>query len=249
MISVKKFSSLDASIYRKGFSVVKNMSMFSELILSHCWSPIVWKDNAALTANFLSSDFLALDFDTPGEETLEQINHSLQDHKRLIATTKSHQISKNGIVCDRFRLIIPFTETITDYRTYRQTYLDALKKYPWADRSCLDGARFFFPSKTIIVVDRESDYRWKVSPYVERIEVERVVKRGVIPNWCLEIINNGLILEGSRNVTLFRVACGIFEAGFSEGDVRRFLMKMKIDFKGVNLEAALKSAQKKIGGK
>lgn len=223
--------------------------MLPEIITTCCWSPIVWKNNEAKTANFLSSSFLALDFDVPGDEDMIELNHSLQDHRRIVATTKSHQLPKNNIICDRYRLIIPFTETITDYQIYRYTYSEALKKYHWADRSCLDGARFFFPSKKIFVVDRDSEYSWDVSRPPTQIDeisyVKPVIAQGVIPTWCLDIINTGRILEGSRNVTMFRVACALFEAGFLDGDVRRFLLKTKIDFNGVNLEGAIKSAKAK----
>lgn len=247
MISYKPFTTLDAFKYRTGFSILKNMGMFTDIITTCCWSPIVWKNNVAKTDNFLSSSFLALDFDIPGDEDMVELNHSLQDHRRIVATTKSHQLPKNNITCDRYRLIIPFTETITDYQTYKATYTEALKKYHWADRSCLDGARFFFPSKTIVVVDRESEYTWDITrPKAALAEaVALPVTQGVIPTWCLEIINTGRILEASRNVTMFRVACGIFEAGFSESEVRRFLLKAKIDFNGVNIEGAIKSAKAK----
>ena len=245
MISYKPFSTLDAFKYRSGFKILQNMSMLPEIITTCCWSPIIWKGNEAKTVNFISSSFLALDFDVPGDMDLVELNHSLQDHKRIIATTKSHQLPKNNLICDRYRLIIPFAETITDYQTYRATYTEALKKYTWADKSCLDGARFFFPSKKIFIVDRESDYLWDVTKPKPIIETPKtaVVTQGVIPNWCLEIINTGRILEGSRNVTMFRVACVLFEAGFDENNVRRILLKTKMDFNGVSLEGAIKSAK------
>lgn len=247
MISYKKFDGYDSFKYRANFERLSNMSLLKETILTCAWSPIVWKNNYAKTDNFESSSFLALDFDTPGEETMEEINHSLQDHKRIIATTKSHNILKNGIVCDRFRLIIPFTKTITDYKTYKYTYQRALDKYPWADKSCTDGARFFFPSKEVVFFDRESEYKWEVLEPAFDPEADKFVRlppTGKIPLWCLKFINDGVVGH-SRNMTLLGVCCELFRQGFVEADVRRIVMRAKIDWHGVNLEAIIKSASKK----
>lgn len=246
MISYKKFDGYYPFKYRTDFSLLKNMCMFPNIILTDCWSPIVWKNNQAKTENFLYSDFLALDFDQPGEETIETINHSLQDHRRIIATTKSHQVLKKNITCDRYRLIIPFTERITNYSDYRHTYQQALKKYDWADKSCLDGARFFYPSKNIFVIDRESEYSWEVSKQpVTSVTEEIKTPTGRIPLWCLDFINHGVVKCESRNMKVFAVARELFFQGFSENDVRRILLRSPIKWDGVSLESTIKSARNK----
>jgi hypothetical protein len=250
MISYKKFSGYDSHLYRAGFSVLSNMSMLNEKILSCCWSPIIWKNNYAKTDNFIQSHFLVLDFDEPGDETMEEINHSLRDHKRIIATTKSHGIEKNGVICDRFRLIIPFSECIVDYKTYRATYRKALERFPWADKSCLDGARFFFPSQKIIYIDRESDFKWDVvqCSAVDLNEpnvFDPGPVTGKIPFWCLRFINDGEIHCGSRNMKVYAVARELFRQGFPETEVRRLILKAPIKWAGVSLEAILKSAKGK----
>ena len=251
MISYKKFSGYEASRYRANFLRLSNMNMLPEIILTSAWSPIVWKNDYSLTDNFEFSDFLALDFDEVGEQSLSQINDSLQDHKRIIATTRSHQKEKNGVICDRFRLIIPWSRRITCYKTYRYNYKKVLEKYPWADKACFDGARFFFPSKDIVHIDRDSDYTWDVVNPIEALEplVEKIesLVDGKIPQWCLNFINNGAVYCGSRNIKLFAVARELFKQGFSHGDVRRLILKSPIDWQGIELEAILNSAKKKEG--
>lgn len=247
MISFKKFDGYDSYKYRANFERLTNMNLLQEKILNSAWSPIIWKNNYAKTDNFEASHFLALDFDTPGDETMDEINHSLQDHKRIIATTKSHNIEKNGIICDRFRLIIPFTRPITDYKTYKYTYQRALDRFPWADKSCTDGARFFFPSKQIVYIDRESEYKWDVVEPAIDPELDQFVKlppSGKIPGWCLKFINDGVV-GPSRNMKVYGVCYELFYQGFSEADVRRIVLRAKIDWVGVNLEAIIKSAKGK----
>lgn len=252
MISYKKFQGYNGALYRSGFSVLQNMSLLQKVIIECAWSPIVWKNNYAKTDNFISSDFLALDFDEPGEETLNEINNALSDHKRIIATTKSHQKDKNGVTCDRFRLIIPFAERITDYRTYRATYQKALVRFPWADKSCLDGARFFFPSKELLIFDRESEYKWDIiDPAIAFLDASEPTVftpgpvNGKIPLWCLRFINDGEVHCNSRNLKVFSVARELFRQGFSESDTRRLILKAPIKWDGVNVEAILKSAKNK----
>lgn len=256
MISYKKFSGLEASQYRSNFNVLQNMDMICETILTCAWSPIVWKNNYAKTENFLCSYFLALDFDTPMEFSLEELNHSLQDHKRIIATTKSHQKVKNGVVCDRFRLVIPWDKPIYSYAAYRHNYELVLKKYPDADKKCLDGARFFFPCNKILYLDRDAIYCWETSEPSQSHTINfnfnshlNQSPDGKIPPWCLNFINNGAVYNGSRNVKVYAVARELFRQGFSESSVRKLLMRSPIDWQGVGLESIIKSAKGKENGK
>jgi hypothetical protein len=246
MISYLPFTGYESYKYRSNFSILKNMDFLPDIILNCAWSPIIWKDGIAKTENFISADFLVLDFDDVGDQNMTELDHSLQDHKRIVATTKSHRLLKNDLICDRYRLLIPFTTKITDYRTYRYNYRQALEKYYWADKSCVDGARFFFPSKSIITYDRESEYTWDVLPAPPDKVYERRPVDGIIPAWCLSFINDGKLQGNSRSVTLFSVAMELFRQGFAEQDVRSIINRSPIKWTGVSFEAIIKSARKKV---
>lgn len=253
MISYKKFDGYDAYKYRSKFIRCGNANLLAEKILTSAWSPIVWDNNHALTANFQAAYYFVLDFDTIGDEDMEGVNNSLKDFKRIIATTKSHGILKKGIVCDRYRLIIPFTNPITDYSVYKYNYELALRKYWWADHSCKCGARFFFPSKEIIYFDREAEYTWDVinPPCASTGLVDHTFTRpeitGKIPSWCRAFINDGVLdKNNSRNTTLFKVACEMSRQGFTESKIRQVLLRAKIEWDGVALESAIKSAIKTV---
>jgi len=46
-------------------------------------------------------------FDIDDGMTIEEAKETLQDYTYILYTTKSHQKEKNGIVCDRFRIVMP----------------------------------------------------------------------------------------------------------------------------------------------
>lgn len=252
MISYKKFNGYDAFKYASGFSILNNGDMLERIVLKCVWSSIVWKDNVRKSDNFLLSKFLVLDFDSVGDETMEGINDSLKDFKRIIATTKSHQKDKGGVTCDRYRLIIPFTTPITSLDVYRYNYSLALKKYWWADPACKDGARFFFPSKEIVYLDREGEYTWDVVdlPCASTASVNHTFTRPEIkrkiPSWYLAFINDGVLdKNNSRNTTLYKMAADLFRLGFTESEIRQLALRAPIKWEGVSLESAIKSAKKR----
>jgi hypothetical protein len=255
VISFKKFDGYNGFKYKDGFLTSSNANLLRERILTCAWSPIVWKGGIRRSENFEQAHFLVLDFDTLGDETMDGVNDSLKDHKRIIATTRSHGILKNGIICDRYRLIIPFTTPINNIEVYKYNYSLALKRFWWADSSCKCGARFFFPSKEIVFFDREAEYTWDVVdlPCASTVSVDRAFTRpeinGRIPSWCRAFINDGVLDKNhSRNTTLFKVACEMSRQGFTESKIRQVVLRAPINWDGVSVESAIKSAIKTVKG-
>lgn len=248
MISYKKFVPNAEYNYANNFLILKNMDLLAETITKHCWSPEIWRDNIRKKANFESAHFLVLDFDEPGDESMDELNRSLCDHKRIFGTTKSHMKSKNGIVCERYRLIIPFEKPITSLSDYLVTLKKAYERFPWADKACIDAARFYFPCQKIVYFDREAEYKWETSiaTYTATHTPAISPRDGKIPSWCLNFINNGAIYNGSRNLKVFAVARELFRQGFSESDTRCLIMRAPINWDGVGIESILKSAKGKV---
>lgn len=92
------------------------------------------------------SDMIILDVDDG--LSIKEASKLMQPMTHIIATTKSHQKDKNGIVCDRFRILIP-TETPINLNQNEYTKLmkQVLKKYSFCDQVCKDASRFYFPSR------------------------------------------------------------------------------------------------------
>ncbi len=136
-------------------AVERDTTGLASIISGETWSPIVWQDGIRREANFLHASLIALDFDN-GEMTLDDAYSWFMEHhvSFYLATTKSHQkekISATGKIeraCDRFRVIIATGSVCTDINTYKNTMEYFFTLLP-CDRSCKDGARYFFPSKVI----------------------------------------------------------------------------------------------------
>lgn len=79
--------------------------------------------------------------------TIEDTKNLFKGTKYLIATTRSHQIEKNGITQDRFRLILP---TISKFHlkpaVYAETYLNILASLGMssADTKCQNASRWYY---------------------------------------------------------------------------------------------------------
>jgi len=70
----------------------------------------------------------------------------LSDYKCLIATTKSHQKDKKGLICDRYRIIFIADKTIKlDSETYGNFMANVYDHLGLpADQSCKDSSRFYY---------------------------------------------------------------------------------------------------------
>ena len=136
--------------YAHGFCVapIDDVQRLATGISSYVWSPIVWKDGRRHGDNFLSASWLVLDFDSP-EMTLAQAINTFCDCTHIIGTTKSHQKDKGGVVCDRYRVCVRFTETITDVADYLHTMAAVTRRYP-CDPAPKDAGRFFWPCVEIV---------------------------------------------------------------------------------------------------
>ena len=124
---------------------------FSQIITNRVWSPCIFKDGHRCIDSFTEARLLVLDFDHPGY-TLAQATEEWRDTIHWIGTTKNHQREKNAIVCDRFRLIVPFAEAITSSEKYRYNYQRIARLYDTADQSTKDGGRLFFPCQKVVSV-------------------------------------------------------------------------------------------------
>jgi hypothetical protein len=79
--------------------------------------------------------------------TIDDAKGLFKDYTYLISTTKSHQKDKHGVVCDRFRLILP---TISKFhlepKIYSDTYMNVLNAVGIyeADSKCRNSSRWYY---------------------------------------------------------------------------------------------------------
>lgn len=124
------------------------------------WSPSVYvadpKSGISVRnkENFSYCEMMVLDVD--GGLSIEDAMTTFKDYFFAIGTTKSHQIDKvkpSGkveLACDRFRVMIPLEGRITDPTTYRATWDEAFRRWPFIDISCKDPSRYYAKCSQII---------------------------------------------------------------------------------------------------
>lgn len=110
--------------------------------------------------------------------TIDKAHQMFLPYNHIIATTKSHQREKNGIVCDRFRVLLPTETPITlNEKEYTTLMKSIMRKYSFVDQSCKDASRFYYPSKDSIVSYKYGfiNFVWQ-DLYQEQLELEQLEK-------------------------------------------------------------------------
>ncbi len=232
-------------IYGRGFQVMDWPDLLPELICSQVWSGIVWRDGKRDQEHFVSADWAVFDFDDP-DNNLDDIRRRYCDMRHIIGTTKSHQKEKKGVICDRFRLAVPFVKRIVSLEHYRQNMQKNIARLG-CDAKCADGARFFFPCREIVSIQLDPDlYGLDVEPYVEPPPVVHRIPhyvryRCILPKFRL-IMERG-VAEGSRNEDGRDCYKHLRKIGYSEEDARR-MAYAKINLPKDELDDMSKSAEK-----
>lgn len=108
------------------------------------YSPFIYNENYRKESNTIlnKTNCIMLDFDDG--LTLEKAKKIFDVYNVIIATTKSHQKEKNGIICDRFRVILPtdYFEDIT-IEDYKQMMSLLILRYG-SDNATKDVARYYY---------------------------------------------------------------------------------------------------------
>lgn len=249
--------------YGKGFLAKElDFKLLGSVITNRVWSGCTWRGGIRSERNFISSDYMVLDFDNG--YALEQAINDFCDCAHIIGTTKSHGQQKNGVICDRFRLVIPWNRRITDLRTYRYNMARLVRRYE-ADRACIDGARFFWPCLEIVSAEYDleggflievheppEDFEPKLDPddYVRLIQHKRnVVEATGLQGWLKDFLERGITVKGSRNLSCYAAAIELYELGYSREDIVKKLVNAPFprdDFHDREIMASISSAEKRI---
>lgn len=188
---------------------------------SYVWSPIVWRDGRRKQTHFVAANWCVLDFDD-GELTLAEAERLFCDVVHFIGTTKSHQVPKGGVTCDRFRVALQWEETVTDPRVYKWNMHKIMERYP-CDKACKDAARFFYPCTKITSVLAEgyhAELDREVPPDfdVPRDFFKAYRRSGVLPPWAGSALET-VWPEHTRNTTIYRIAKDLTKVGIDPDEI------------------------------
>ncbi len=226
MISTHTSSDSEPQRLARGWKTADcaDVAGLSWLILAYTWSPIVWRDGRRCQANFLHADFLALDFDDP-QFPLSHARRAFAGLTHVIGTTRNHQREKGGVIGDRYRVVVPFSERVTECAIYRHNVKLALGMFDYADRSCKDGARPFFACREIVEIEDDGD-SWEVEALSVASEQKKLARepesgsmRDSTKRWLRKWLVEQTFPKGKPRQPLFHdMGCALSRAGYSVDD-------------------------------
>lgn len=212
-----KFSASQDLVHFKNFEA-NSLEDLAEIQLEFNWSPGIFKDSYRSLSNFEEAHSIGLDIDEG--ISLSEALGLFKDHKHIITTTRSHQVPKNGIIGDRFRVLLFLEEPIRDRATFEATWQSLASQYDFIDRAAKDASRFFYPSKEIISIN-EDGYEIPVkkaepkptpSTKPKALSTEQ---KGKLARKTLEFLIQGAP-NGEWNISLFKAAKDWFEQGYEK---------------------------------
>lgn len=212
------------SYLRKDYRTLR-ISSLKELIprlTSTSWSPVIWKEGYPKESNFLSADLCVLDFDD-GVTSLEKAKSIFGQFAHIIATTKSHQKEKNGLTCDRFRVVIPFENSIFTVAKFRWNMRKYLQRYQ-SDMACIDGARTYLPCFDVISLKEMGDKLPtydipKTKPKPFNMEQYKALP---VSHFVANIMREGAS-PGNRNRDCFRACLELWRKSYDEASIKRIV--------------------------
>ena len=195
---------------------VHSLKDMAELCLKHHFSPALFANGKRNLASFEAAYCIGLDIDNDGKAdtplmSLEDAKWAFMDYRHLILPSQSHQKEKHGKVADRFRVVLFFTEPITDLDTFYATWFWCKAKWPAIDSQCKDPSRGFFKHSAVASICETGELIKPVPPAprapLPEVSVKDVLpgERGELGKATLKFLLNGAT-PGERNGSVFKAA-------------------------------------------
>ena len=195
---------------------VDSLTTLADVITKYNYSLGTFKNNYRNLKNFLGTELIALDFDEG--LTIDEAVEIFKDHAHIIAPTRNHRKDKDGIVADRFRVILKLSQEITDEKVFKHTVKQLMNEYPQADTACSDASRMFYPGQEYVSIRKDGQLIEPLMPpkleVVKQLAVNSSM-RGLLSRNTLEFLTNGA-KAGTWNATLFKAAVDFLEQGYSK---------------------------------
>lgn len=179
----------------------------------------VWKDGYINDTNYLKDQCLFI-IDVDDGLTIQDAKNLFSGYAFLITTTKSHQKDKNGITCDRFRLILPTISTFhLEPGVYSEMYMNVLNSLgiSEADSKCRNCSRWYYGNPDGEYWYNDGEQLLDIRPFIpdsaekqkadiaintyEQSEVPSNIRIDAAIRWLLANTS-----KGNRNENLFQLA-------------------------------------------
>lgn len=176
-LSFNPTQDMNTTFFQRGSEDYDFTELQNVLCMNGRYSPFIFNNNYRRADNYIPnmSNCIVLDFDDG--YTMEDFKLSA-NFAYAIGTTKSHMIDKKGLVCERFRVIIPTGTAIYLNSTEFTEMMQAVFRiYPQADTACKDAARAYsgYTGAKVEIVHGEL-FDWE-SVYQKYTEEKEILKR------------------------------------------------------------------------
>jgi hypothetical protein len=216
----------DGKRYARGWlgKYASSAQEVADTVTKYASSPCLWANGERKKANFRCAEWIGLDFDEG--MTLDEAIKTFEPYLHVIGTTKSHQVEKNGVTCDRFRVFLRLGTRCTKASDYEATANEMIETHK-SDKACKDAGRFFWPCQEIIVCK----YFGKIVKLVDSSrEEEKKSKRikarnkklndyysptKTIPGRTKLMLDCG-VMDGTRTISCYQAARDLGRVGYSE---------------------------------
>jgi len=230
----------------------------SKLTSSKRYSSAQFNDGKRKKSNFNGfGNILIYDVDNDADSILPLLEAVtlFEEVSSLVVTTKSHQKEKNGIVSDRYRILIPLDEAISiDLSEYSDYYLHVaslLGIETYIDNACKDAARMYQPNycqkvyysqSEIVLNELQLRISFEEKKFIENSSREVLITdakpdygnskieylRSIIQTQgLLDLLRyDAKFVQGNRNNYLYSVGCYLIDNCLSKKEVRDTLVWM-----------------------
>lgn len=131
---------------------INSMNDLSQIICNSTWSHSTFAKRYRNKENFLQTNLIVLDVDSCC--TIEDAKRLFKSYTHIIGTTRSHQKNKNGLICNRFRIVLFLDRPITSSDDFKATWETLQEKYPFIDNKCSSPSWQWFPCISVESVNK-----------------------------------------------------------------------------------------------
>jgi hypothetical protein len=197
---------------------IKSVDEF-KIVVSKDHTAALFKNNHRKTENFIKSNCIMLDFDN-GVLPVKEFYHKYKEIEFYLATSKSHNKDKHGIIEPRYHLYLPIP-IVEDRQKYADMILSCMDFFKTADTACKNVDRFFYgnPESKVLyndgkcilyfikdIYDRETSIKKEVFSNIKQWCYDRMPCNNEWQNYINYILQNNDITNGNRNNVLCQIA-------------------------------------------
>ena len=175
------------------------------------------------------SELIVLDYDAG--VTLSNAVEMFGQYIGIVATTRSHRKEKNGVVCDRFRVILPTRKPVKLEAVEFSKMMKEVIHHYGTDKACSDMSRMYYgnPEAEVFFLDGYQLFDWepfyqsaldkerqRQQQYRKPIQQASGDREAAQLDKAIQTFMQKEFVPGARNPTLFKVSRWLKDKGIDD---------------------------------